>query len=284
MLLSLPSNFSTLRRPIRAVQPVRISRRDEVDYYVALNALNKGLYETNNRVKVLIEAGASAAYIRYVLQQEYDRQQSKYSIAAPAIAAAFIYALSRSNKKRVEATLAAALNAEPAEIKVIDPPAMDEFIKESIAENVRLIKTIPNIYFNDVSSALYKHFSGAPLPEGITERLSAIGSITKNRAAFIARDQVSKLNGQLTRYRHESVGIYKYNWRNSQDQRVVGNPTGLYPKPTKGHGDHWSREGKLYYYNNPPADGNPGYAYNCRCYAEGVLDTAELNVLYSKHE
>lgn len=284
MLLTLPTSALTLRKPIRTVMPVRAFRKDEIEYYGALNDLNQDLYATNNRIKALIASGASSAYIRYILQQEYDKQNTKYSLAAPVIAATFIYALSKSNKTRVESTLAGALNTTPTEVKTVDPKEVDDFIKESIAENVRLIKTIPNIYFNDVADALYKHFSGAPLPEGITERLSAIGGVTKNRAAFIARDQTSKLNGQLTRYRHESVGITKYKWRNSQDQRVVGNPSGLYPKPTRGHGNHWEREGKTYYYNKPPADGNPGFAYNCRCYAEAILDTAELNVLYSANE
>lgn len=284
MLLTQPSSVTTLRKPVRTVAPVRIQRRDEVDYYSTLDDLNQGLYATNLKIKALIESGASSTYIRYVLQQEYAKQSTSYSLAAPAIAAAFVYALSRSNKKRVESTLAAALNTKADEIKTVDPKDVDDFIKESIENNVRLIKTIPNIYFNDVSEAIYAHFTGAPLPEGITERLSTIGGIPKSRAAFIARDQTAKLNGQLTRYRHESVGIKKYTWRNSQDQRVVGNPAGLYPKPTRGHGNHWEREGKVYYYNKPPADGNPGFAYNCRCYAEAILDIAELNVLYNANE
>lgn len=284
MLVTLPNNINTLRNPVRTVRPVRPPRKDEVAYYQAIDSLNTGLIETTNKVNVLIAAGASPEYIRLVMEDSYKQQSTKYSLAAPIIAGTFIYGLNKSNKTRVESTIAAALNTQPPTIKIIDPENMDTFIRESIAENVRLIKTIPNTYFNDVGQAIYQHFSGIPIDGGITQRLSTIGGITQTRAAFIARDQTAKLNGQLTRYRHESVGIIKYKWRNAQDQRVVGNPAGLYPKPTKGHGNHWEREDTIYYYNRPPADGNPGYAYNCRCYAEGVLDTRELNVLYSDNE
>lgn len=284
MLVALPPSVAKIKQPIRTVQPARAPRKDEIEYFNAINSLNTSLIETTNRVNALIEAGASPEYIRLVLQESYTKENTKYSLAAPTIAAIFVYALSSSNKKKVESTIAYSLNTAPADIKTIDPDSLDSFIKESIAENVRLIKTIPNIYFNDVGEAIYKHFSGIPIDGGITERLSTIGGTTQTRAAFIARDQTAKLNGQLTRYRHESVGIKKYKWRNSRDQRVVGNPAGLYPKPHKGHGNHWVREGVVYYYNRPPADGNPGYPYNCRCYAEAILDTRDLNVLYSEHE
>jgi hypothetical protein len=282
MLVALPPSALKIRQPIRTVQPARAPRKDEIEYFNAINSLNGTLIETTNRVNALIEAGASPEYIRLVLQESYTKENNKYSLAAPTIAATFLYALSSSNKKKVESTIAYSLNTSPSEIKTLDPQDLDAFIKESIAENVRLIKTIPNIYFNDMGEAIYKHFSGVPIDGGITERLSTISGVTQTRAAFIARDQTAKLNGQLTRYRHESVGIKKYKWRNAQDQRVVGNPAGLYPKGHKGHGNHWVREGVVYYYNRPPADGNPGYPYQCVLGGSNLDSSTFINTFYRR--
>ena len=48
----------------------------------------------------------------------------------------------------------------------------------------------------------------------------------------------------------------------------------MLPK-SKYHGNHWDREGKVYEWNNPPPDGNPGMPINCRCYAEPIFDIEE---------
>ena len=82
---------------------------------------------------------------------------------------------------------------------------------------------------------------------------------TEANVNLIARDQVSKLNGQLTRVRQTSLGVKSYIWRTSLDERV---------RPT-----HISKEGKEFNWNEPPSDtGHPGEDYQCRCYAEPVLE------------
>ncbi len=152
----------------------------------------------------------------------------------------------------------------------------------AILQNVQLIKTIPERYFNSLVEAVTANFYGRPQKNGakdLKDRIQQIGQITKNHAAFIARDQTAKLSAHLTRVRQENIGVTKYRWRNSRDRRVVGNPHGLYPKGNYGHGDHWHREGKTYSYKKPPHDGNPADAYNCRCYAEAIINLDELNIV-----
>jgi SPP1 gp7 family putative phage head morphogenesis protein len=88
------------------------------------------------------------------------------------------------------------------------------------------------------------------------------------RAKLIARDQVAKLNADLTERRQTAAGVTEYIWRTSLDERVRGNPTGLYPKAEP---SHWDREGKTFQWSKPPSDGHPGQPINCRCTAEPVL-------------
>jgi len=45
----------------------------------------------------------------------------------------------------------------------------------------------------------------------------------------------------LNRNRQEDLGVMGYDWRNVGDERVRGNPVGLYKNAKY---DHWHREGK----------------------------------------
>jgi len=86
---------------------------------------------------------------------------------------------------------------------------------------------------------------------------------TKNRARLIARDQVGKLNGNLTRLRQTAIGLDTYFWRTMRDVRV---------RP-----EHVVRDGRRFSWEKPPMGGAPGEAINCRCYADPdfskLLDT-----------
>ncbi|MFI3242581.1 MAG: minor capsid protein [Alphaproteobacteria bacterium] len=49
-----------------------------------------------------------------------------------------------------------------------------------------------------------------------------------------------------------------YIWRTKSDEKV--------------RSSHAQRDGKTFYWDNPPEGGHPGEAYNCRCVAEGVWE------------
>lgn len=136
-------------------------------------------------------------------------------------------------------------------------------------ENFNLIKSIPENELSKIKTIILQELSQGNFEQtDIKELLEKQFGITKNRARFIAHDQAHKLNASLSRIRNESVGVTEYVWRNSNDLRVRGNPVGFYPKTKY---SHWEREGKIFSYDKPPPDGNPGMPIRCRCYAEAVL-------------
>ncbi len=167
-------------------------------------------------------------------------------------------------------------------VMIFDDPGIVRIVQAAILENTQLIRTIAPHSLSMVAQAVSASLRGEEQLGGLTlvKRLQRIGDITDSRARFIARDQTAKVTSDLTKSRHEAVGIKKYIWRNSRDERVVGNPSGLYPKGNKGHGNHWIREGKIFSYDKPPSDGNPGRAYNCRCTAEAFLDLDDLDAVF----
>ena len=145
---------------------------------------------------------------------------------------------------------------------------LSEFLKLKISENINLIKSIPELYFSKLNSLIYGGISAGERASSIGKKISELSGQTKRRAEFIARDQLSKANASITEKRQKEIGVTKYIWRNMDDARVRGNPSGLYPDSKY---SHWNREGVVYSYDNPPPDGNPGQPYGCRCYAEAIL-------------
>lgn len=125
------------------------------------------------------------------------------------------------------------------------------------AENIRLIRSIPTEYVNQLQgrivAAVQEGKSGVQLRTVIEETFD----LPRNRAHLIARDQIEKLNGQLTQARQESIGVTEYRWRGVLDQRE--------------RKEHYEREGQVFQWDEPPDDGHPGQPINCRCWPEAVL-------------
>ena len=102
-------------------------------------------------------------------------------------------------------------------------------------------------------------------------------SVEKKTTSRIA-DEAFIIQSEANRLVQEYAGVRKYKWKTQGDRRVVGNPSGLYPVGNDEHGDHWSRDGKIFEWDNPPHDGHPGEAFGCRCVALPMmnLNNAEI--------
>jgi len=144
----------------------------------------------------------------------------------------------------------------------VDPfttePWLEEQVGLCVEQNVGLITTVEERFFGEIQEIVFRGArQGLPTQE-ISQMIRERARVTKSRADLIARDQINKFNGQLTQLRQESVGVKKYRWRTSLDERV---------RPL-----HSSREGKEYDWSSPPSDGHPGEPINCRCFAEPILE------------
>lgn len=125
-------------------------------------------------------------------------------------------------------------------------------------QNVDLIKDLSNKAMGDIKGIVTRGFASGINLKDMTGQLKDRIGFTKNRAKLIARDQTSKLNGQLTQLRQTENGIGKYQWATAGDERV---------RPT-----HAEKEGRIFSWSNPPADtGNPGDDFQCRCTAIPVM-------------
>lgn len=129
----------------------------------------------------------------------------------------------------------------------------------AIKANVALIKSIPQQYFDRIEQSIWTNTGQGMRYDALEIELMKIDDMTKARAKLIARDQVGKINGAITQARQSSLGIDKYVWRTSNDERV--------------RDSHAEKEGEVFSWNDPPDDtGHPGEDFQCRCTAEPYLD------------
>lgn len=141
---------------------------------------------------------------------------------------------------------------------IVAEEKIDQLMALRVAENVSLISSIPEQYFQKLNVIVYETVTGGQSGESMIERIQKLYGVTERRARIIARDQVSKANGNMTMIRQMALGIEEYVWQTAQDERV---------RPT-----HRSKHGKTFRWDEPPEDtGHPGHDYLCRCIAIGVL-------------
>lgn len=145
-------------------------------------------------------------------------------------------------------------------------------MEKAIADNAKLITKIPKDMMTKMLTGFEKAFT-----EGFDQQ-KLLGIINKefkiggNRAKLIASDQTSKAIGALTESRQTDIGVKSYLWITMDDESVVGNPSGEYPVGNPVHMNHFERNGIEFFWSNPPPDGHPGSAINCRCVAQAVIN------------
>lgn len=131
-----------------------------------------------------------------------------------------------------------------------------------VKENVQLIKTMSDRHFASLQSNVLSAITQGKRVEEIESIIDDRFTSMESNAELIARDQVGKINGQLTEMTQTEMGLTRYRWRGVGDQRE--------------RDSHRALEGEVFSWVDPPAvDGesvNPGMAVQCRCYAEPVIE------------
>lgn len=149
-------------------------------------------------------------------------------------------------------------------LSAIEKPTVDR-IPEFAQKNVELIVTVPERYFDRVQDRVQEAFESGMSVDELTSQLIDVDDMADNDARRIARDQIGKLMGQVNEDRQTAMGVTGYTWETAQDERV--------------RDEHAERQGDHFEWDDPPEDGHPGEAIQCRCFASPdfsqILDDAE---------
>lgn len=271
----ITSGGNSKKKGTRKGNPIRAEKGAEMEYRRTLFRLNRFMKIATVGISAMVSQGVDPDLVARQITADLEEANRQFNEASERIAMNFTGRISADNKAKLERSIQIAMGVDVATI--LDTPAVRKQINTALAENVGLIRSIPAEHFKKVEQAVFANFRGDKFKEGsLVNRLKKIGSITDRRAKLIARDQSAKFVTKLNAIRQEDAGIEGYIWRTQLDERVVGNPSGLYPKGSRAHLKHWQREGKMFKWNEPPPDGHPGQAINCRCFAEPVINIEKV--------
>jgi SPP1 gp7 family putative phage head morphogenesis protein len=163
---------------------------------------------------------------------------------------------SRFQKEQLDRQVRAAVGADVFAAEPNLSPLAEAFVES----NVALIKSIPEQAFTQVETLVQQAVRGGARHEQLAQDIAGRFDVAESRASLIARDQTLKFYGELNKARQTALGVEAYIWRATPDSRT---------RP-----EHEERDGKRYLWSEPPADGHPGAAVNCRCSAEPDLESA----------
>lgn len=133
-----------------------------------------------------------------------------------------------------------------------------------VAENVGLIRTIPQKFLSDVQTMVWQSVMQGRNLEQLTADIQAKYGVAQRRAELIARDQNFKAKAAIEKARRLELGIDKAVWQHSH--------AGKEPRPT-----HLANDGKEYDIKQgwwDPAVQKfiwPGTEINCKCTDRAVI-------------
>ena len=141
----------------------------------------------------------------------------------------------------------------------IEKPTQDK-IGQWTADQVALVKTVPERYFDRLQEDVQEAFAGGTHPSDLADDFEERYEMSERDAERLARDQVLSLAADVNHDRMEALGVERAIWRTMRDGRVSDDCAEL--------------EGEVFDLDEgvPPEGLLPGDSHPmCRCYSEPVL-------------
>lgn len=253
------------------MEPVRPNAGTEARYRRQLQALVKAMaasvLKTLRRVYAANEPEIAKdelpyAELKRAVRKLSRRWQRKFDEAAPQLADYFAQAANKRSATQLKRILKE--GGFTVEFKMTR--AARDVLGASIAEQVSLIKSIPEKYFTDIEGAVMRSVSAGRDLKSLTDNLQKNYGVTHRRAAFIARDQNNKATAALTRVRQQEIGVTEAVWVHSgggktqRPSHVAASKRQQRYDVTKGW---WDPDVEQFIF--------PGELPNCRCVSRPVI-------------
>lgn len=220
--------------------------------------LKAGYKQNTPEMADLAQDASPAKALQAITARLAKRWQDRFDDEAKANAEWF----AQSSQDRSDRAMLHGLRKEGMSVKFKATRAMNDVLQATTAENVSLIKSIPQQFFKSIEVQVMQSVSQGRDLGGLTKQIEQTYGVTHRRAAFISRDQNSKAAANMTRVRQTELGIVDARWTHSRG--------GRHPRPS-----HVAANGKRY----KIADGMvldgvqcwPGTEINCRCVSKPIL-------------
>ncbi len=160
-------------------------------------------------------------------------------------------------------------------IDITEDYYLGEFYREQLKEwnqlNTDLIKSIPKESLSEMQDIVMTAYQRGETLTSIMKKIQHTYGVSKSKAEFLARDQMAKLNSELTHFQQTDAGVSEYIWSSSGDGRVRDR--------------HRFLDGKTFRWDDPPIvdvktgrRAHPGEDYQCRCVALPKFDIDTLDL------
>lgn len=197
-----------------------------------------------------------ASQARIALNKLRRRFQALFNQEAPGITENILGRIDKHSKATLEQSLKKLSGGVTLKVAAL-PGSLADALKASTAENVALIRSIPQQFHLEIEGAVMRSIQpGGRGLEEVTEQISKYEGVTKRRVRIIAQDQTRKITTAINAERAKSAGITKFKWLHSSGSAD--------PRQS-----HVAANGNVYDYDKPPAIGDngepvlPGQAINC---------------------
>jgi SPP1 gp7 family putative phage head morphogenesis protein len=240
-----------------AKQMVALSARIEgafIDLKRELPVLLESALREARVDSVRLDAGEGKRVRQLIEEARKKMQSSALSSEVESLAEEFAKRTSSAQRvqlgRQVHAALGVDLFGGDARMK----PLMEAFVDS----NVGLIRKLTDDVAGRVETSVLRAVQDAKPWDHFAEDLQEQFGFAERRAQIIARDQIGKFYGQANAVRQRELGIRRFVWRTSGDERV--------------REEHEDLDGQVFFYDDPPSEGLPGEPILCRCSAEPVFD------------
>lgn len=261
------------KRKRKVLLPARHPVRIEQQYAKMLRGIIDGINaELKTRIADEIKAEISAREDGYRADDLSAVLRAIRSLATGNIPGlSFVRNIGDSIRSAIDGNWQKAINQAIGVNVALPGTDMSANIDAWAEENTALITNLTQSYLSKITTAVNSGFRDGLSWRDISKNIRAETGVAKRRADLIARDQVATMNMQVTKQRAADLEIKQFVWRTMEDQRVRGNPSGLYPKAKP---SHYARNGKTYNWADGAGarDKFPGQAINCRCFAANVIE------------
>jgi uncharacterized protein with gpF-like domain len=253
-------------KPIRPAAPIRIKYEQRLlalldEMHTSVLHWVRAEYRRNTPQTILY--GADETPVK-ALQSAIDKLGARWLRRFDDLAGSLADYFSKAVKDRCDRTLMSGLRDGGFSVRFKMTDAMRDAFDGTRAENVALIKSIPEQYLGQVEAAVMQSVSQGRDLASLTRSLTKIKGVSQRRAAHIALDQNNKATATMRSVRERELGITEGVWMHSGGGR----------EPRRSHKAFSGQRFKLsegHDFGDDFGPVLPGQAINCRCTWRAVV-------------